>query len=157
MNNYSQLRIITFNAIGGVIISKPIFQNNENIYMDDTISFIKSPMEIRNCEIYLTSKRIAAFERPSSFAKAVSNFFSDSKSAVFEIPLNEIRSIRNGKMGIRDIVILRVNSGKEYQLQFPLPQEKWKQGIIDAVMKNESNIKVKVVGDFIKFAKNQPV
>lgn len=119
------------------------------------MTYFKSSREIKHCEVYLTDKRVIAFDKPSSFFKSVANLFKDSESA-FEVPLFSINSIRDGQLGQRNIIILKTADGTEYSLYFNLSGQEWKQSIVDAVSTSEPEMTVKEVGDYIKFKRQQP-
>jgi len=132
-------------------VGKLIFPEDKKVYMTDTIYCLNNPRDIKKCYAYLTSSRLIAVEKPSSLFKSINSIFSDSNRISFEIPLGGLSSMRQGRLGLRNLLILKTIDKAEFQIQFTMPEEDWKQAIIDAVIKGQPGTNVKTIGDYIKF------
>lgn len=136
-------------------MSKIIIHNNEQVYLEGSVTFLKTSYNVNQGTAYITSERFVFCKRSglsNALLGPIFMHFSKGKTIVFEIKLNEIKSIGAIKHGLTKKYILKSKNGNEYALQFVKNKEKWLKTIQDAILNHKTDTKVKVVGDLIEFS-----
>ena len=136
-------------------MSEIVFDSAENIYMEGGVSLLKGPLNVLQGTGYVTSKRFVFCKRSALKTGLLGPILMHATKGnliEFEIDLLKIKSINSVKHGFTKKYILKSTSGDEFAIQFNLNNEKWLSSIQNAVKNLNSNINIKVIGDFIEFS-----
>lgn len=134
-------------------MTKIVFNDNEVVFMEGSVSYLKSKINVLQGTGYLTSKRFVFCKRTGLLNALLGSLLVHlikGKNIMFEINLDNIESINGLKHGFAKKYILRDKNGNEYALQF-IRKDKWLKAIKEAVKFNNPLININQVGDYIQF------
>ena len=123
---------------------------NEKIYKEGLVAYMKSTLNVQNCDGYLTSNRFVLCAKPV-WLLGIFSFLIKSKNISLQLELPEIKSIGEVKHGFAKKTVIQMSTGETVNVQFVLGRDKWYQSIIEAVQALDANVKVKTIGDLIEF------
>ena len=134
-------------------MTKIVFNNNEVVFMEGSVSYLKSKINVLQGTGYLTSKRFVFCKRTGLLNALLGSLLVHlikGKNIMFEINLDNIESINGLKHGFAKKYILRDKNGNEYALQF-IRKDKWLKAIKEAVKFNNPLVNISQVGNYIQF------
>lgn len=134
-------------------MTKIEFNNNEQVFMEGSVSYLKSKINVLQGTGYLTSKRFIFCKRNGLMNALLGGLLVHlvkGKNIMFEINLDNVESINGLKHGFAKKYILKDKSGNEYALQF-IRKDKWLTAIKEAIKFNNPLVNINQVGDYIQF------
>ena len=134
-------------------MAKIIFESDENIFLEGSISFLKSSINVIQGTGYLTSKRIVFCKRSGLVFLLLGPLLmhlTKGRDIVFDVPLTDIKSIGAVKHGFGSKYVLKTSKGAEYALGF-IKKDKWLLAIQQAVKNVNPSVDIKTKGDFTEF------
>lgn len=123
--------------LGEITPSNSQDDSEEKIIMKGLCSHMKSALNSENGKAMLTNKRFVFFKH--SFAeKMLAGVFTDLTAGKidFEIPISNIESMEDGRMGIYTNTVITTKSGEKFSFKFTKAEE-WKIAIQNAINKSK--------------------
>lgn len=98
----------------------------EKVLMSGLCNRVKSPLFVQNGNAILTNKRFVYLKHKLAKIFAIGALVNFTEGSYeFDIPLNEISSIEDGRQGFSKTIIINTYSGNRYNFYFT-KREEWK-------------------------------
>lgn len=137
-------------------MEKYSLKENERLFMEGYVSYLKSKINVIQGDAYLTSDRFIYCKKSTLlFFFLLGPLFGHlvkAKDVVFEIPLSDVKSIHEEKHGLAKKIVITSTFGSGYAIQFGTRKEKWINAIKEAVTASTPDCKVSEVGERIDFS-----
>lgn len=104
----------------------PQEDQGEQIIMQGICNRVKSALNVQNGNAILTNKRFIYMRHSLAKTFVMGAFINLTKGSYdFDIPLNNIKSIEDGRQGISKTIIINTKDGEQYNFYFT-KREEWK-------------------------------
>ena len=111
---------------------------SEVIIMKGLCNRVKSPLLVQNGNALLTNKRFVYLKHSLAKIMVIGAFVNLTKGSFdFDIPLENISSIEDGRQGISKTIIINTKDGEQYNF-YVTNREEWKiklQSAIESIKK----------------------
>lgn len=119
------------------IEKKASLETNENkgeqILMKGLCNRVKSPLFVQNGNAMLTNKRFIYLKHSIAKTLAIGAFINLTKGSYdFDIPVDDILSLEDGRQGISKTIIINTKNGERYNFYFT-NREEWKIALQNAI------------------------
>jgi len=109
-----------------IATSKEADNEQEIIVMKGLCNRVKNPLLVQNGNAILTNKRFIYLKHSLAKTMAIGVFINLTKGSYdFDIPLDNIASIEDGRQGISKTIIINTKDGQKYNF-YVTNREEWK-------------------------------
>lgn len=112
----------------------------EEVLMTGICNRVKNPLFVQNGKAMLTNKRFVYLKHSLAKIAAIGVLINLTEGSFdFDIPLNEIQSIEDGRQGISKTIIINTKKGERYNFYFT-KREQWKIKLQSAIQKAKNSM-----------------
>lgn len=112
----------------------------EEVLMSGLCNRVKNILFVQNGKAMLTNKRFIYLKHSLAKIAAIGVLVNLTEGSYdFDIPLNEIQSIEDGRQGLSKTIIINTKKGEKYNF-YVTKREEWKIKLQSAIQKAQSNI-----------------
>ena len=116
--------------------SSNIEQIQEQIIMKGICNRVKNPLYVQNGNAMLTNKRFIYLKHNIAKTMLIGLWVNITKGSYdFDIPIEDIVSIEDGRQGLSKTIIINTRSGEQYNFYFS-KREEWKIHLENAIRSN---------------------
>lgn len=128
---------------------------DERLYLEGYCVYLKSSVSIYQGDAYLTSKRFVYCRKNRILywllLGPVLGMLTKGKNIIFELNLQEIKSIVKQKHGMGSKYVIGAADGRQFPIQFMSRKDLWVETLTDLVKRARPEEKVEAVGEAVYF------